>query len=269
MNNTAPSTVPPLLADALAKARDIVVLTGAGMSAESGVPTFRDALQGLWARFDPEQLATEAAWRADRESVWAWYEWRRSQVLRAQPHAGHRALAAMARARRVTIVTQNVDDLHERAGSAGVIHVHGSLFAPHCDHCGAPGELEDAPLPDTAGEPPARLAPPRCAHCADGHLRPGVVWFGEALPPQAWSQATHAVERADLLLVVGTSGLVHPAAGLPDRARARGAFVAEINPLETPISPLASVSWRAGAAAGLAALAAAPGAPAPAGDGAR
>jgi NAD-dependent deacetylase len=256
MTDPAPATVPPLLAEALAKARDIVALTGAGMSAESGVPTFRDAMHGLWARFDPQQLASPEAWRADPDSVWAWYEWRRGQAMRAQPHAGHRALAALAAVRQVTVVTQNVDDLHERAGSADVLHLHGSLFAPRCDTCGEPGRFAGPPPLDDAGEPPARLAPPRCAQCAGGHLRPGVVWFGEGLPEDAWLRAARAVDRAELLLVIGTSGLVWPAAGLPGRAQARGTFVAELNPLETPVSPVARVAWRTGAAAGLAALAA-------------
>jgi NAD-dependent deacetylase len=149
-----------------------------------------------------------------------------------------------------------VDDLHERAGSTGVIHLHGSLFAPRCDQCGERGEFDGPPISFGSDAMLARIAPPRCARCNDGHLRPGVVWFGEALPPHAWSNATQAVERAQLLLVVGTSGLVHPAAGLPGRARSRGIFVAEINPLETPVSSVAQVSWRVGAAAGLAALAA-------------
>src|SRR5262249_33031303 len=146
MNDSAPATVPPLLADALAKARDITVLTGAGMSAESGVPTFRDAMQGLWARFDPQALASEEAWRADRDTVWAWYEWRRGEGRRARPHAGHRAPADMPAARRVPVVPQNVDALHERAGSTGVTHLHGSLFAPRCDQCGERGEFDGPPI---------------------------------------------------------------------------------------------------------------------------
>jgi len=176
--------------------------------------------------------------------------------MRAQPHAGHRALASIATMRRVAIVTQNVDDLHERAGSTDVVHLHGSLFAPRCDACGEQGEFDGPPLAGAGDEPLARIAPPRCKRCAVGWLRPGVVWFGEALPPQAWQRASEAVERTQVMLVVGTSGLVHPAASLPGRARARGAFVAEINPVETPHSSRADVCWRVGAAAGLGGLAA-------------
>ena len=247
--------VPRALADALRDARDIAVLTGAGMSAESGVATFRDAMHGLWARFDPQQLATPAAWRADRASVWAWYEWRRAQVMRAQPHAGHRALATLAATRRVRIATQNVDDLHERAGSPAdaIAHLHGSLFTPRCDTCGTHGAFAD--VQPAADDPPARIEPPACAHCAKGRLRPGVVWFGEGLPPEAWQQAEEAVEAADLVLVVGTSNLVHPAAGLPLLAKRHGKFVAEVNPVASPLSEVADVHWAVGAAAGLAALA--------------
>ena len=248
------ATVPDTLARALRSARDIAVLTGAGMSAESGVATFRDAMHGLWARFDARQLATPEAWRADRASVWAWYEWRRAQVMRAQPHAGHRALAALASSRRVRIATQNVDDLHERAGSVVDAHLHGSLFAPRCDACGTHGAFAD-PAP-AADDPPARIEPPACAHCTRGRLRPGVVWFGEGLPPEAWNRAEEAVEAADLVLVVGTSNLVHPAAGLPLLAKRLGKFVAELNPVATPLSGAADVHWAVGAASGLSALAA-------------
>ena len=246
--------VPDALAAALRAARDIAVLTGAGMSAESGIATFRDAMHGLWARFDPQQLATPGAWRADRASVWAWYEWRRAQVMRAQPHAGHRALARMAATRRVRVVTQNVDDLHERAGSVVDAHLHGSLFDPRCDACGTHGAFADAS--PAADDPPARIEPPACTHCATGRLRPGVVWFGEMLPPEAWVRAEQAVQAADLVLVVGTSNLVHPAAGLPLLAKQLGKFVAEINPSPSPLSAVADVHWAVGAAAGLSALAA-------------
>jgi NAD-dependent deacetylase len=249
--------MPDALREALRRATRIVALTGAGMSAESGVPTFRDAMHGLWARFDPSQLATPAAWRADRETVWAWYEWRRVLVGRAQPHAGHRALASLARVRpegAVRIATQNVDDLHERAGSSDVVHVHGSLFAPRCDTCGRPGLFAGDPPVGADGEPVARLAPPRCAHCAGGHLRPGVVWFDEPLPPAAWAASVTLCEQADLVLVVGTSGLVQPAARLPRIARDAGAFVAEINPVASEVSGDAHACWRVGAAAGLEAL---------------
>ncbi|GIX24290.1 MAG: hypothetical protein KatS3mg122_1521 [Caldimonas sp.] len=182
--------------------------------------------------------------------MWAWYQWRTHLVRRAQPNEGHVALARWARSRpELRIVTQNVDDLHERAGSPEVIHLHGSLFAARCVACGRPPSQPLASLGDD-GPPPLRLPPPTCAACG-GLLRPGVVWFGEALPPGPWQAALDAVTHCDLLLVVGTSGLVHPAASLPAQALARGVPVVEINPQPTPLSPLASRVWRTTAAVGL------------------
>lgn len=229
------------------------VLSGAGMSAESGVPTFRDTPQSLWARFNPETLATAAAFERDPPLVWAWYQWRAHLVRQAQPNAGHVALARWARHRSgLRIVTQNVDDLHERAGSPDVIHVHGSLFAPRCFTCGRPPPEPVAPQAED-WHPQLRITPPACPHCA-GPLRPGVVWFGEALPQGPWQAALDAVATCDLLLVVGTSGLVHPAAGLPAQALARGVPVVEINPQPTPLSGQVSRVWRTTAAVGLPAL---------------
>ena len=222
-------------------AENIAVLTGAGMSAESGIPTFRGDRNGLWARFDPMALATPDAWESDRELVWGWYLWRMALVRRSQPNAGHLALARLATRKPIRLVTQNVDDLHERAGSRDVVHVHGELFASRCEACGS---RVDHVIPDEAAEAPElRVAPPRCGHCA-GHVRPGVVWFSEALPDRAWNAALHAVEGCDLLLVKGTSGLVHPAAGLPGIAKARGAYIVEVNPDETALSAVADASLR-------------------------
>ncbi len=202
-----------------------MVLTGAGASAESGIPTFRDALTGLWKRFDPTQLATAKAFEADPELVWGWYEWRRTLVARCAPNPGHDAIARLqGLAPQVTVVTQNVDDLHERAGSAAVIHVHGSIGAPRCFDC-ARGWSSRDPVPAD----PARLAPPRCADCG-GMIRPGVVWFGESLPPREWAAAESAARSCDLILVVGTSSLVYPAADLPRLAAASGAVLVEVNP---------------------------------------
>src|SRR5690606_37099164 len=181
----------------------IVFLTGAGMSAESGVPTFRDALTGLWARFDAEQLATSGAFRRDPALCWGWYRWRAALVRRAAPNAGHLAIAGAAReGRTVSVVTQNVDDLHERAGSSGVVHLHGSLYASRCMDCGATTSPD--PILDRldALAEGAREAPPRCPRC-DGLFRPGVVWFGEALPEAAWERACAAVADCDLVVVVG------------------------------------------------------------------
>ncbi|WP_232210219.1 SIR2 family NAD-dependent protein deacylase [Propionibacterium sp. oral taxon 192] len=228
-------------------ARRVLVLSGAGMSAESGVPTFRDAQTGLWHRYDPAELATPQAWARDPGLVWAWYEWRRSLVAACQPNAGHRALAEWARIAEMSVVTQNVDDLHERAGSAVVVHLHGSLFAHRCDSCGAPVEL---PVPDQA-EISGRLAPPVCVHCT-GRIRPGVVWFGEALPAGALDEAMTQIEASDLVMVVGTSGMVHPAAALPGLAVSAGVPVVEINPNPTGLP--ADVHWPVTAAVGLPAL---------------
>nr|BFD41335.1 NAD-dependent deacylase [Pseudomonas sp. FFPRI_1] len=212
----------------LAQARHLLVFTGAGVSAESGIPTFRDALSGLWEHFDPARLATPQAFREDPALVWGWYEWRRLKVLEAQPNPAHLAIAELARrVPRLTLVTQNVDDLHERAGSSEVLHLHGSLHTPKCFACNRPfnGQLPVPELPEQG----ASLEPPRCSGC-NGKIRPGVVWFGEALPQQALKDAFKAADECDLLLSVGTSGLVQPAAQIPLRALRQGACVLHINP---------------------------------------
>ncbi|MGC4892682.1 SIR2 family NAD-dependent protein deacylase [Micromonospora sp. DT31] len=232
-----------LLAEAgrlLAAARRPVVFTGAGMSAESGVPTFRDAQTGLWQRYDPEQLATPAAFHADPALVWGWYEGRRHGVRRARPNPGHLAVAAIqARLRKTVVITQNVDDLHERGGVGAPVRLHGSLFAPRCSACGHP-----APVPGDAPEPPAGpLPPPACARCA-APVRPGVVWFGEELPAQALAAAVEAASRCDLLLTVGTSALVHPAAEIPLVATRLGAPVVQVNPVPTPLDTVCAVNLR-------------------------
>ena len=176
------------IANLLSGAEKIVVMTGAGMSAESGIPTFRDAKSGLWAQFDPEQLATSNAFRKDKALVWGWYRWRTALVEQAQPHAGHAGVAELGRLKPgLVVVTQNVDDLHERAGSSEVVHLHGSLFAPRCLACGRPRPHESLPSSVALG-PELRVAPPACGHCG-GPIRPGVVWFGESLPSPAWHRA--------------------------------------------------------------------------------
>lgn len=216
------------VAEALRRARHLVVFTGAGVSAESGIPTFRDALSGLWQRFDPGELATAEAFRRDPALVWGWYEWRRAQVLKARPNPAHRAIAELSRhVPTLTLVTQNVDDLQERAGSAEVIHLHGSLQRPRCFACNRQfAGLEAEPREPQEGR---RLEPPRCAHCG-GPVRPGVVWFGEELPAQALQQAFAAAGNCDLLLSVGTSGVVWPAAQIPGLALQAGAQVVHVNP---------------------------------------
>lgn len=246
--------IPNAIADLARAARRVTVLTGAGMSAESGVPTFRDAQTGLWARYDPQRLATPQAWRAEPDLVWAWYAWRAALVRRVQPNAGHRALADWAAlpGRTVTIATQNVDDLHERAGSTVAAHVHGSLFAFRCESCGTPYDTAALDLPDP-DDPPPRQAPPTCPRC--GHLvRPGVVWFGEALPEGDFAVAAQACRDTDLVLVVGTSGIVYPFAGLPGHAIRHGVPVVEINPVETALTDVVDHSWRGTAARCLPAL---------------
>lgn len=242
------------LAAVLRQARRIVVFTGAGMSAESGIATFRDKPDSLWAQFNTRQMATPQGWSENKQRVWAWYEGRRGAVMATQPNAGHVAIAQLAGTLQrlhghevqVNVVTQNVDNLHERAGSTGVIHLHGSLFAPRCMACHRPGEF--AP-----GEPDASLTeldPPRCHHC-QGYLRPGVVWFGEAMPQDAFRQAEDLVDTCDAMLVVGTSGVVWPAAELPINAHNLGKFVAEINPTPSEQAKYMRVQWPTSAAQGL------------------
>ncbi len=246
------ATIPPAILDLARAARRVTVLTGAGMSAESGVPTFRDAQTGLWSRFDPMSLATPQAWQADPDLVWGWYLWRVALVSAVQPNPGHLALARWARLPGVwlDVATQNVDDLHERAGSTVLAHVHGSLFAFRCDRCEEPYDAAVTP-PDP---PVQRVAPPKCPRCGTGRVRPGVVWFGEALPAEAFQAATSACLDADLVLVVGTSGLVYPAAGLPGMAASHGVPVVEVNPVATALSHEVDHAWRATAAQGLPAL---------------
>ncbi|NKQ11347.1 SIR2 family NAD-dependent protein deacylase [Pseudomonas sp. SST3] len=220
--------IPAPLIETLRSARNVVVFTGAGVSAESGIPTFRDSLTGLWERFDAASLATPEAFRTDPALVWGWYEWRRMKVLQAQPNPAHRAIAELARyVPRLTLVSQNVDDLHERAGSTEVIHLHGSLHHPRCFTCGKAPE-EPLSMPDEP-EGGRRVQPPQCAFC-DGQLRPGVVWFGESLPLDQLNTAFAAAEHCDVLLSVGTSGLVYPGAEVPGLAWRAGATVVHVNP---------------------------------------
>lgn len=227
------------------EARRVVVLTGAGISAESGIPTFRDAQTGLWARFEAEQLATEDAFRGDPATVWGWYLWRTGIEAAAQPNAAHRAVADLGQRVHVDVVTQNVDTLHERAGSRGVLHLHGSLTAFRCADCGQPhvGGVE-------APGSPRVIEPPTCPLCG-GRIRPGVVWFGEPLPHRTLSAAVDACTRADVVLVVGTSGLVHPAASLPGLASEEGIPTIEVNPEETVLSSSMTYAVRAPAALAL------------------
>jgi NAD-dependent deacetylase len=231
-------------AAALRDAGTVVVFTGAGMSAESGVPTFRDDLTGLWARYDAARLATPEAFAADPDLVWGWYEWRRARVRQAVPNAGHLAVAALqARLPGTVVVTQNVDDLHERAGSPAPIHLHGSLFAPRCVGAGHPAP--EATAPDAAEG--RKIPPPRCTKCG-ALVRPGVVWFGEALPQEALAAAVEAAAGCDVFLTVGTSGVVYPAADIPVVAARFGATVIQVNPDATPLDEVCAVNLRGTAA---------------------
>lgn len=244
--------LPSAVVELARAATRVAVLTGAGMSAESGIATFRDAHTGLWSHFQPADLASPEGWARDSDLVWGWYRWRTELVRRAEPNAGHLALTEWQKRKHVDIATQNVDDLHERAGSTVVSHVHGSLFDPRCSECG----LHSQPEPEVLDEVVDRVPPPPCPECG-GPMRPGAVWFGESLPEDQWAKAVHTVEHADLVLVVGTSGVVFPFAGLPAMARSVGAAVVEINPVETEISDMADHRWRTTAAVGLPALVAA------------
>lgn len=215
---------PDNLISALRDAQHVCVLTGAGISAESGVPTFRDAQSGLWAKYDPLDLATPEAFLRDPELIWRWYRWRRELVAEAEPNAGHLALAGLASlVPQLTLVTQNVDGLHQRAGSDPVIEFHGNLFEDRCfvEGCIVECEIE--------------ADVPACPGCG-GQVRPGVVWFGEAIPEQALNTSFAAAEKCDVFLSIGTSSLVYPAAGLAEVAKRAGAVVGEINPEPTGLS---------------------------------
>lgn len=228
------------LEEALSAARKIAVMTGAGISAESGVPTFRGA-GGLWEGRRAEELATPQAFERDPVLVWEFYDWRRTLLKDCSPNPGHEALARLEAAiPDFTLITQNVDGLHQAAGSHNVHELHGNIWRLRCSReCGAPGgEDFRAPLP--------RPLPPRCSCGAP--LRPGVVWFGESLPMGPFAAADRAAREAEIFFVIGTSGLVEPAASLARIARAEGARVVEINPAETPLSSIADDVFRVSAA---------------------
>lgn len=216
----------------LRAAKKVVVLTGAGVSKESGIPTFRDALTGLWANYEPEKLATPQGFLSDPPLVWQWYDFRRKKVLEVQPNPGHHAIAVLeSLIPEVVVVTQNVDGLHKRAGSTDIVELHGNILDFFCFEQRHPA--------------PAEIAfdlkePPLCTECGS-MMRPGVVWFNEMLPPGAMERASRLVRSADVVLVIGTSGIVYPAASLPYTAKDAGAFVVEVNPDETPITEVADL----------------------------
>lgn len=217
----------------VAAAARLAVLTGAGISAESGVPTFRGP-EGLWRNYSAEELATPEAFARDPVLVWEWYDWRRGIVAACAPNAGHEALAALeGRGNGLTLVTQNVDGLHARAGSRDPVEMHGNIWKVRCTRCHAVREDRRVPIP----------IPPACEGCG-GLLRPHIVWFGEALDPDVLERAVGAFEYADVALIVGTSGVVQPAASLAGIAKRAGAFVVEVNPDATPASGLVDAALR-------------------------
>ena len=234
MHGHVPVTASTLRAAAatLQAARHVCVLTGAGISAESGVPTFRDAQTGLWANYRPEDLATPEAFARDPGRIWEWYEWRRELVRRVEPNAGHQALVELARVvPRLTLVTQNVDGLHQRAGSVGVVEYHGNLLR---DRCPGEGTIAKRAALSLSGLP-------ECARCGE-LLRPDVVWFGEAIPRDALLRADAAAGDCDVFLSIGTASVVYPAAGLAASAQRSGAQVIEVNTEATALTPHADVA---------------------------
>jgi NAD-dependent deacetylase len=240
--------IAPDLARALRRAARVVVLTGAGISAESGVPTFRDAQTGLWAKFDPRELATPTAFARNPKLVWDWYASRREALADIVPNPGHRALARMDDlVPDFLLATQNVDGLHARAGSRRLVELHGNIARVKCSR-------EHRVI--AAWAPPGDDLPPRCPHCG-AYLRPDVVWFEETLPEDALARAEDAARRAEVMLVVGTSAEVWPAAALPRYAKGAGARVVEVNPEATPLSDVADDVLRAPSGIALPALVAA------------
>jgi NAD-dependent deacetylase len=229
---TRATDVPESLVTTLRSAQKVAVLTGSGISVESGVPTFRNAHTGLWARYDPMELATPEAFERDPRLVWEWYAWRRELVGKAAPNPGHEALAELeSRVPDFVLLTQNVDGLHRRARSQNVTELHGNIMYSKCSVEGVFAEpREDDPR-----------VPPSCTSCG-AFLRPDVVWFGEALPVEALEEAFDTARDCDVFFSIGTSGLVQPAASLAFEAQRHGAVVVEVNPDETPLTSYADYS---------------------------
>ncbi len=236
MNSSSRSSlipVPPGLIQSLRRSKAIAALTGAGVSAESGIPTFREAQTGLWARYDPLELATPQAFQRDPALVWNWYAWRRENIRAAQPNPGHIALARMeTHSSSFTLITQNVDGLHRQAGSHNLVELHGNI---HRNRCFEEGRLVEEP--ENSGNPP------RCPNCG-GFLRPDVVWFREPLPAREMALAIRAAETCDVFMSIGTSSLVEPAASLGRLAKHRGATLIEVNPESTPLTPFVDFVFR-------------------------
>ncbi|MDQ7800954.1 MAG: NAD-dependent deacylase [Armatimonadota bacterium] len=224
------------------RAHRVAVLTGAGISAASGIPTFRGP-GGLWEGVRPEELATPEAYARDPQRVWSWYAWRYRLAYQARPNRAHELLVQLERDKGdgFLLVTQNVDGLHARAGSQRLVELHGSLHRARCEAC-----QHRFPLPP----PETFMPPPRCPRCGS-RARPDVVWFGELVPGRAYQRAAEAFRTAEVALVVGTSAVVEPAASLGRLARLGGAYLVEVNPEQTPLTPLAHLSLRCGAEEGL------------------
>jgi NAD-dependent deacetylase len=221
--------------ECLAQARRVTVLCGAGLSEESGIPTFRGE-SGLWRTFKAEELATPEAFVRNPKLVWEWYEWRRELISQARPNLGHYALAALERklGDGFTLITQNVDGLHNRVGSQRILKIHGDIWWTLCTGCRKVATDLRVPLPEL---------PPRCEQCG-AMLRPGIVWFGEPLPEKTWQQAEAAASNCEVMIVAGTSAVVYPAASLAPLARRKGARLIEINREETPLSGAADITLR-------------------------
>lgn len=219
------------ISEIIKKSKQIVVLTGAGISAESGIKTFRDA-DGWWSQYNPMELASPEGFKNNPLLVLQWYAMRRNKVLSVEPNDGHKALVQMQMlSNHFSLITQNVDRLHQRAGSQNVIELHGNIIDYHCNNCDAPYsekiDLEDG-------------QPPQCKVCS-GLVRPDVVWFGESLPSEALKEAEHYAYSADLFFSIGTAAEVYPAANLPIIAKQNGAFFIEINPIPSAISEYADL----------------------------
>jgi len=218
------------LGQLLEGASRVTVLTGAGISAESGIPTFRGS-EGLWNNYTPEELATPDAFAQDPALVWRWYDWRRSLVANARPNAAHTALVALEQRHAVAVITQNVDGLHAQAGSRELIELHGNIWRVRCTRCATIALNTEVPL---------STVPPVCPRCG-GLVRPHIVWFGEAVDPYDHQRSIELIRTADVFLVIGTSGLVHPAAAFARVAKTARVPVVEINPDATPNTPLADL----------------------------
>lgn len=223
-------------AELLSSKQHICILTGAGVSAESGIPTFRDKQTGLWAQYRAEDLATCGAFERDPQLVWSWYQWRRKLVSDKKPNLAHLALAqwqqdAESHNQQLTLITQNVDDLHEQAGST-VTHLHGNLWDNRCSHCDATYEAHSETSNVNHEKDSFEEQLIHCLHCHN-YIRPDIVWFGESLPVEAWQTAESAAAHCEVFISIGTSSLVYPAAGLAQLAKQNGAKIIEINPNPT------------------------------------